>query len=171
MPANRAGRRRQAPRGSRVLVFAAAALTGGALALGLFAGVTPVWARPALGAASEGQAATSALGDLTSNGLLIFTTIGCIFGVIGLLAVIVASVTLVSDGWGPMLKAMIRGNRRGRLRFKRRGGAASGDARRAPRSDPRGGGTSDYRQDRGRGDARARPRPAATTARTRDGWR
>ncbi len=169
MPANRAGRRRRTPRGARVLVVAAAAaLTGGALALGEFAGAPPAWA---MGTSSGSQAGASTLGDLTSNGLLIFTTIGCIFGVIGLLAVIIASITLVSDGWGPMLKAMIRGNRRGRLRFKRRGGAASGDARRAPRSDPRGGGTSDYRQDRGRGDAHARPRAAATTARTRDGWR
>lgn len=57
---------------------------------------------------------------LTSNALAIFTTLGCLLGVIGLLALVIAWITLVSDGWGPMLKALIVGNRRGRLRFARR---------------------------------------------------
>lgn len=80
--------------------------------------------RPAVtatAAASGNQTAVPAPSDLASNGLTIFATLGCIIGLIGLLALTIAWITLMSDGWGPMLKAVALGNRRGRRRFKRAG--------------------------------------------------
>jgi hypothetical protein len=81
---------------------------------------------PTVGATAQPTADTASTSagptpiTLTSNGLAIFTSLGCLLGVIGLLALVIAWITLVSDGWGPMLKALIVGNRRGRLRFARR---------------------------------------------------
>ena len=81
--------------------------------------------------------------DLDSNGLTIFATLGCILGLIGLLALTIAWITLMSDGWGPMLKAVLLGNRRGKRRFNRQARAkgASGPKRGGSRSvaNPRGG--------------------------------
>lgn len=81
--------------------------------------------------------------DMSSNGLFVFTTLGCVMGLLGLLAVLVTWVTLVSDGWGPVLKALILGNRRGKRRFGR-GSRAGRDDDRMGWSEPgpatRGGG-------------------------------
>lgn len=104
---------------------------------------TPVTTRidlsqPTLGTSSGDPTATFTPSNLASNGLAIFTTLGCIVGVIGLLAVGITWLTLVSDGWGPMLKAVVRGNRRGKLRFKRKGVDSRGAARsRQPVSAPK----------------------------------
>lgn len=79
-----------------------------------------VLAQPTLGdSASGGQSGFSPT-DMTSNGILIFATLGCVVGVIGLIALVIAWITLVSDGWGPLLKVLLLGNRRGKRRFKRK---------------------------------------------------
>ena len=104
---------------------------------------TPVTTRidlsqPTLGTSTGDTASTFTPSNLASSGLAIFTTLGCIVGLIGLLAVAIAWITLVSDGWGPMLKAVVRGNRRGRLRFPRKGASGRDATReRPPSSAPR----------------------------------
>ena len=103
---------------------------------------TPVTTRidlsqPTIGTSSGGQASDFSPSNLTSNGLTIFTTLGCILGLVGLLAITITWITLVSDGWGPMLKAVALGNRRGKLRFERKKASASPGARtRAGQRDP-----------------------------------
>lgn len=87
---------------------------------------TPITTRidlsqPTLGTTNSTITSTFTPSNLASNGLAIFTALGCIVGVIGLLAVGITWITLVSDGWGPLLKAVVRGNRRGKLRFTRKG--------------------------------------------------
>lgn len=104
---------------------------------------TPVTTRidlsqPTLGTSASDTVSTFTPSNLASNGLAVFTTLGCIVGLIGLLAVAITWITLVSDGWGPMLKAVVRGNRRGKLRFTRKGADARGATReRTPVSAPR----------------------------------
>ncbi|HEY7984624.1 MAG TPA: hypothetical protein VID73_10680 [Ktedonobacterales bacterium] len=58
--------------------------------------------------------------QLTSNGLVIFTTLGCLLGVGGIAALAIGGISLVSDGWGPLLLVLLLGNRRGRRRFARK---------------------------------------------------
>ena len=69
------------------------------------------------------------LGGLTpgafgSNGLLLATTSSCIVGLLGLLIAAIALAVLLRGGYGPFLKALLRGKRAGQKRDK---GAAKGD--------------------------------------------
>jgi hypothetical protein len=58
--------------------------------------------------------------QLTSSGLIIFTTLGCLLGVGGLAALAIGGISLVSDGWSPLLVVLLLGNRRGKRRFARK---------------------------------------------------
>jgi hypothetical protein len=58
--------------------------------------------------------------QLTSNGLIIFTTLGCLLGVGGIAALAIGGISLVSDGWGPLLVVLLLGNRRGKRHFARK---------------------------------------------------
>jgi hypothetical protein len=76
---------------------------------------------PAVATAANGPTTGFAPAGLTSNGLLIATTLGCIVGILGLMAVLVTWFVLSSNGWGPLLKSVLLGNRKGRRRFHRLG--------------------------------------------------
>jgi hypothetical protein len=77
--------------------------------------------QPGVGSSDSGGGISSfSPAQLTSNGLVIFTTLGCLLGVGGIAALAIGSISLVSDGWGPLLVALVLGNRRGRRHFARR---------------------------------------------------
>jgi hypothetical protein len=77
--------------------------------------------QPAVGSSDSGGGISGfSPTQLTSNGLIIFTTLGCLLGVGGIAALAIGSISLVSDGWGPLLVVLLLGNRRGRRRFARR---------------------------------------------------
>ena len=67
--------------------------------------------------------------DLTSPWMLVVSVLGCIFGLIGLGTVLVTWYLLVSDGWGPLVKAVLLGNRKGKRRFKHKEPGHSAGAR------------------------------------------
>jgi hypothetical protein len=94
-------------------------------------GTRVILSQPTLGSAGASSASDLSPEDLSSNGLTIFAALGCILGVLGLIAVAITSITLVSDGWGPLVKVVLLGNRRGRRRFERKPQRAR-EARAAP---------------------------------------
>lgn len=77
-----------------------------------------ILSQPTLGDSAQGGVSEFSPANLTSNGIFIFSTLGCVLGVLGLIGLVIAWITLVSDGWGPLLKALLLGNRRGKRRFK-----------------------------------------------------
>ena len=102
-------------------------------------------------------------GAVGSNGLLLATTSSCIVGLLGLLIAAIALVVLLRGGYGPFLKALLRGKRTGEKNGKRAAkgdlaavGANSASSRHgfgAERAE-RGGGRSDPRGSHGDGGAR-----------------
>jgi hypothetical protein len=77
--------------------------------------------QPGVGSSdSGGGIASFSPTQLTSSGLVIFTTLGCLLGVGGLAALAIGGISLVSDGWGPLLVVLLLGNRRGKRRFARK---------------------------------------------------
>jgi hypothetical protein len=77
--------------------------------------------QPGVGNSDNGGGISSfSPAQLTSNGLIIFTTLGCLLGVGGIAALAIGGISLVSDGWGPLLVALLLGNRRGRRQFARK---------------------------------------------------
>jgi hypothetical protein len=94
-----------------------------------------VFSQPTLGTTSGSGPSSFSPENVASYGLVIFTSLGCVLGVIGLSTLAFAGFTLSSDGWGPVIKAVLLGNRRGRRRFDRRpSGARPGVRASAPRS-------------------------------------
>ncbi len=79
-----------------------------------------VFSEPTLGTTSGSGPAGFSPENLASYGLVISTVLGCVLGVVGLIALAFTGLTLSSDGWGPLIKAVLLGNRRGRRRFDRR---------------------------------------------------
>jgi hypothetical protein len=79
-----------------------------------------VLSQPTIGAGGAGGIGDFSPADMSSNGLFIFSTLGCVVGILGLIAAAITWVLLVSEGWGPLLKAVLLGNRKGRRRFRRR---------------------------------------------------
>ncbi len=68
--------------------------------------------------------------------LLLSTVLGCVLGVVGLIALAFTGLTLSSDGWGPLIKAVLLGNRRGRRRFDPRPPRNTRPGRQAPSTHP-----------------------------------
>jgi hypothetical protein len=95
-----------------------------------------VFSQPTLGATSGSGPAGVSPDNLASYGLVVFTTLGCILGVVGLIAVAFTGLTLSSDGWGPLIKAVLLGNRRGKRRFDSRPPRDSRPSRQAPGMHP-----------------------------------
>ena len=79
-----------------------------------------VFSEPTLGTTSGSGPAGFSPENLASYGLVISTVLGCVLGVVGLIALAFTGLTLSSDGWGPLIKAVLLGNRRGRRRFNSR---------------------------------------------------
>jgi hypothetical protein len=90
-------------------------------------------AQPTIGTSQSGPAGSFTPSDLTSPWLLVFSTLGCVLGLLALGTVLVTWYLLASDGWGPVIKAVLLGNRKGRRRFGMR---ESGPARGARRPEP-----------------------------------
>jgi hypothetical protein len=77
--------------------------------------------QPAVGSSDNGGGISGfSPAQLTSNGLVVFSTLGCLLGVGGIAALAIGGISLVSDGWGPLLVVLLLGNRRGRRRFARK---------------------------------------------------
>jgi hypothetical protein len=91
-----------------------------------------VFSEPTLGATSGSGPAGFSPGNLASYGLVIFTVLGCVLGVVGLIALAFTGLTLNSDGWGPLIKAVLLGNRRGKRRFDHRPPRSTRPDRQAP---------------------------------------
>lgn len=124
-----------------------------------------VFSQPTVAAGND--SAVPGLGGATfgSNGLLLATTMSCMVGLLGLTVAGIALMVLVRRGYGPFLRALVRGKRAGQHRGKQgadgtdgldgfgggyesqylpgaasswRGGPAAGTAYRANQSTPRG---------------------------------
>jgi hypothetical protein len=78
-----------------------------------------VFSEPTLGSSAASGAAGITPDNLASYGLVISTVLGCFMGVVGLLMAGFTGLTLTSGGWGPVVKAVLLGNRRGKRRFGR----------------------------------------------------
>jgi hypothetical protein len=77
--------------------------------------------QPTVGSSDSGAGISDfSPSKLASNGLFFLTTLGCVFGIAGIAALAIGGVSLVSDGWGPLLVVLLLGNRRGRRRFPRK---------------------------------------------------
>ena len=77
--------------------------------------------QPTVGSSDSGAGiADFSPSKLASNGLFFLTTLGCVFGIAGIAALAIGGVSLVSDGWGPLLVVLLLGNRRGRRQFPRK---------------------------------------------------
>jgi hypothetical protein len=90
-----------------------------------------ILSQPTIGVSASGGVADFSPSGMNSYVLLMLTTLGCVFGIGGLIAAVVTWYMLVNQGWGPMIKAVLLGNRRGQRRFA----GASGNAY-AERSAP-----------------------------------
>jgi len=152
-----------------------------------------VYSQATVGASDNGplQGLTpSALGD---NGLLLASTLGCVVGLLGIIIGAIALMVLVRGGYGPFLKALLRGKRAGRKRGKQNetgvapawsgaqgagtgyhGAAGYGPAPQRGRGNTsgfRGGyGDDDYGPPPGRSASRT-ARPPAQNTRSRKDWR
>lgn len=103
-----------------------------------------VFTQPTVGASDGGSGlAGFSSSDLGSNGLFIFTALGCVMGLLGLVAVLVTWTMLASDGWGPVVKVLLLGNRHGTRRV--------GPALPAARGGERAGKNAPAAMTRGRG--------------------
>lgn len=126
---------------------------------------------------------SSGLGGLSpgafgSNGLLLAGTSSCIVGLLGILIAAIALVVLLRGGYGPFLKALLRGKRAGTSRRTRtaKGGLAATSANNSSNrygfgaeNDERGGGWSDPRWSRG-GDDPGPGRGSRPRRPSRDDW-
>jgi hypothetical protein len=83
-------------------------------------------AQPTIGASQNGPTTGFSPSNLTSPWMLVFSALGCVLGIIALGTLLVTWYLLVSGGWGPLLKAVLLGNRKGKRNFARR---KSGPAR------------------------------------------
>ena len=90
-----------------------------------------ILSQPTIGVSASGGVSDFSPSGMNSYVLLMLSTLGCVFGIGGLIAAVVTWYMLVNQGWGPMIKAVLLGNRRGQRRF----GGASGNAY-AERSAP-----------------------------------
>ncbi|HEX9058409.1 MAG TPA: hypothetical protein VF818_12850 [Ktedonobacterales bacterium] len=90
-----------------------------------------ILSQPTIGVSASGGVADFSPSGMNSYVLLMLSTLGCVFGIGGLIAAVVTWYMLVNQGWGPMIKAVLLGNRRGQRRFA----GASGNAY-AERSAP-----------------------------------
>lgn len=146
-----------------------------------------VFSQPTVAAGNDSAVPALAGATFGSNALLLATTMSCVVGLLGLTVAGVALMVLVRRGYGPFLRALLRGKRAGNARDKQRKGERYGieDVPAAPpRASSRHGGF-----DRGSGGSRgtthggfdggnvgaARPggarRPTATRSRSGSGWR
>jgi hypothetical protein len=89
-----------------------------------------VFSQPTGGSSDGGPLQGLSPGAFGSNGLLIAMTMSCLVGVLGLGVAAVAITVLVRGGYGPFLKALLRGKRAGQPLGKgiRKGKSASGSA-------------------------------------------
>ena len=142
---------------------------------------------PSSGSAGGGPLGGFGAGAFGSNGLLLAISSSCIVGLLGILIAAIALVVLLRGGYGPFLKALLRGKRAGDKRGKRgangdlaAAGANTSSSRygfRAERNAYDGGGWSDPRWDRDDDRPRRRsPSPSRAPSRSRsrganwDGW-
>jgi hypothetical protein len=86
-----------------------------------------VLSQPTFGSGGDGSAQGFSPAAFGSNGLLFATTLSCVVALLGLVVAIVALRILVRDGYGPFLRALLRGKRAGRKRGARVTAAARWD--------------------------------------------
>jgi hypothetical protein len=91
-------------------------------------------AAPTIGADQGGPTASFSPSNLSSPWMLVFSTLGCVLGVIALGTLLVTWYLLVSDGWGPLVKAVLLGNRKGKRHFTRRKAGATRGTREPERA-------------------------------------
>ena len=87
-------------------------------------------AQPTIGASQQGPVGSYTPSNLASPWLLVLSALGCVFGLLGLGTLMVTWYLLASDGWTPVVKAVLLGNRKGKRRFPQRSSGPSGRARR-----------------------------------------
>lgn len=135
---------------------------------------------PSAGGSGDGPLGGLSAGAFGSNGLLLATTSSCIVALLGLLIAAIALSVLLRGGYGPFLKALLRGKRAGQARGKRgsKGDIATASANTSsnrygygPQRDELGGGGGWSEPRRGRDDdARRQGSPSRSRGAGRNGW-
>ena len=139
---------------------------------------------PSAGGNGSGPLGGLSPGAFGSNGLLLAATSSCIVALLGLLIAAIALSVLLRGGYGPFLKALLRGKRAGQAHGKpgRKGDLATANANTSsnrygfgPQRDDLGDGGGGLWDDqpRGRGeDARRQGSPSRSRSRgaSRGGW-
>lgn len=86
-----------------------------------------VFSQPTVGSSDSGPLQGLTPSAFGSNGLLLASTLGCVVATLGIIIAAIALLVLVRGGYGPFLKALLRGKRAGRKRDDRaEAGSASG---------------------------------------------
>src|SRR5579872_5882427 len=86
-----------------------------------------VFSQPTVGASDNGPLQGLTPSAFGSNGLLLASTLGCVVAVLGIIIAAIALLVLVRGGYGPFLKALLRGKRADRKRGDRaEAGSAAG---------------------------------------------
>ncbi len=78
-----------------------------------------VFSQPTVAAGNDGAVPALAGATFGSNGLLLATTMSCVVGLLGLTVAGIALVVLMRRGYGPFLRALLRGKRAETTRSKR----------------------------------------------------
>jgi hypothetical protein len=105
-------------------------------------------------------------GAISSNGLLIATSLSCVVAILGLIVAAVAMYVLVNGGYGPFLKALVLGKRAGRGASKGAQAAGSAYANKRGTSSDAWGQSGAYEFD---GSAEYRAQPPRASAPNRNG--
>src|SRR5258708_2330405 len=75
-----------------------------------------VLSQPTFGSGGDGSQQGFSPAAFGSNGLLFATTMSCVVALLGLIVAVVSIRILVRGGYGPFLRALLRGKRAGRKR-------------------------------------------------------
>lgn len=134
-----------------------------------------VFSQPTIGANSDSPLQGLTPSAFGSNGLLLAGTLSCVVALLGMIIAAIALLVLIRGGYGPFLKALLRGKRAGGTRGALQVSGFAGDTGYGPRGQGFNADDPPRRDDRyGQPPARsasraARPQPPPT--RDRQGWR
>lgn len=86
-----------------------------------------VYSQPTVGVSDNGPLQGLSPSAFGSNGLLLASTLSCVVALLGVIIAAIALLVLMRGGYGPFLKALLRGKRAGRKRGKQaKAGVAPG---------------------------------------------
>ncbi len=77
-----------------------------------------VLAQPTVSSGSDSPLGSLSPGAISSNGLLLATSLSCVVAILGLIVAVIAMSRLINGGYGPFLKVLVLGKRAGGPRGK-----------------------------------------------------